>query len=999
MSLRRSSTTKFVCALALSGASAFAPAGTFLACSGGSHNTLTPSESVKGGQASVVALALTASNVASVTVTVSGGTIKGTDAGIGTPLAFPMQKSGSQWTTLISNLPAGTGFTFALSAVDSRGNPLYQGSANSVTITAGKTAQVAITAQQVISSTPFANAAPVIDSIVVSATSITSGGSVNLVVAAHDPNAGDTLTYAWSAAYTATVGGVSDISSYGTFSAASSYATSWTAPAATGTYGIIIRVQDSKGATVIATTTVNVAAVSSGQAQVNVNVNTWPVVTNVVGSPNYLVQGQPTFLTAQANDSDNDPLTYAWSTSCPGTLSNPAIPTPSFTLANSSTSTACTFSVIVSDNRGGSDTGTLTLPVGAPSFGTPAVPVISSFSQSSPTVGAGQTVSFSIQASDPSGTALAYSWSASDGAFASQVDSSTGSQIIWTPPANAAASWRITVTAKDASGLQSAQTFTVTPSSCFGAQPTTPSWTFGIISDTQWATTDDGRNPNSVAVDVIKQIDAQFIASGVSLVVAVGDVTDNGSNAGLDTRARWAQELYNAGIGFYPLRGNHEPSAVAAKEFVRVFPQTQNGSNNSSPSDVATFTSPDDTVMPPPDATGSPFLVGTNFTSPPYPLTGLSYSFTYNNATFVLLDGFTPPDNSNNTIDAQQTWINASLAAKPAGGHAFVFGHKGIITESHVDVLFGSDPSQDPTGTDAFISSLMNSGVRWYIGGHDHMHNRAIVTTTDGKTASVQDIITVSDSSKFNLAPNVSSDLTYDVPAFGHPRETEIIQEFNTIGYYIVTITGGRANVDFYSYPISTTPSTGGQTVISVTPPLVFTKRESFGYGLNGKEFLVHQGGSYTSVTDSSAGSVLTILAGTNTSNAGDPDGRSMTATVDTSWAPAVCSTFSPIVTLWITPSYLGSAQTDTYVPALTFNATGVSAATLSGGAFGLATRDSSGNWVNAVNKNLGGTPAFVAGPWTSSAPLGTYGVDPATGTAWAVVNYSADFAVAAFTR
>jgi len=64
----------------------------------------------------------------------------------------------------------------------------------------------------------------------------------------------------------------------------------------------------------------------------------------------------------------------------------------------------------------------------------------------------------------------------------------------------------------------------------------------------------------------------------------------------------------------------------------------------------------------------------------------------------------------------------------------------------------------------------------------------------------------------------------------------------------------------------------------------------------------------------------------------------------------------------------------------------GVSAATLSGGAFGLATRDSSGNWVNAVNKNLGGLrrswPSVdVERPWARTAWT------PATGTAWAVVN------------
>ena len=236
----------------------------------------------------------------------------------------------------------------------------------------------------------------------------------------------------------------------------------------------------------------------------------------------------------------------------------------------------------------------------------------------------------------------------------------------------------------------------------------------------------------SVAVAIINQLNAQFVANGVKFVVAVGDVTDNGSNLALDTRAVYAQALYNAGIGFFPLRGNHESSGVAAIEFPLVFPQTQNGANNASPARVLTLTTPDDAFTNPVAPTSaSPFVLGTGFSSPSAASAGLSYTFQYNNAQFVLLDQFSLPNLADggtnptaNTIDAQQASISASLAGKPSGGHGSVFGHKGLITENHVDVLFGSDPSQDPTGTDAFIKSLANNGVHYYVGGHDHMHNR-----------------------------------------------------------------------------------------------------------------------------------------------------------------------------------------------------------------------------------------------------------------------------------
>jgi hypothetical protein len=59
-----------------------------------------------------------------------------------------------------------------------------------------------------------------------------------------------------------------------------------------------------------------------------------------------------------------------------------------------------------------------------------------------------------------------------------------------------------------------------------------------------------------------------------------------------------------------------------------------------------------------------------------------------------------------------------------------------------------------------------------------------------------------------------------------------------------------------------------------------------------------------------------------------------------------------------------------------------------------LNTKDENGNWVKAVDKNVGGGKKFVFGPWNKVYPLGTYGVDPNTHTAWAVVNYNGNFAV-----
>ena len=50
---------------------------------------------------------------------------------------------------------------------------------------------------------------------------------------------------------------------------------------------------------------------------------------------------------------------------------------------------------------------------------------------------------------------------------------------------------------------------------------------------------------------------------------------------------------------------------------------------------------------------------------------------------------------------------------------------------------------------------------------------------------------------------------------------------------------------------------------------------------------------------------------------------------------------------------------------------------------------------MNAVDENFGGKKKFVFGKYKSKYGLGTYGIDPRTKTVWAVLNYSADFAVA----
>ena len=569
-------------------------------------------------------------------------------------------------------------------------------------------------------------------------------------------------------------------------------------------------------------------------------------------------------------------------------------------------------------------------------------------------------------------------------------------------------------------------------------------WSFGIEADTQWVKlangqTDDGCNPNTCSVAIAKQLDQQFIDKGVKFVVEVGDLCDSGTVAGEDTRAVFAQDLYNAGIGFYPLSGNHDNPSPG--ELTKIYPQTQNAMMNETPASAFAVPNPDALTQPFPVQSGTPFQVGTISASPAAPagLAGLDYAVDYRNARLVFLDQFaTATDPMHQVLDsADVDWMNQQLATRPAGTQAFVFGHKGIITQNHVDNLFGNDPTAQPSLQDAFISDLQDNGVHYYIGGHDHSYNRALVASPDGES-SVQDIVSQSDANKFYLPygsagyvqrsvdssgnvtntgylasadPSQTNDYIYDVqvakakgltgpgePFTGAPRETPIAQDLNKVGYFIVTVDGPRVTIRYYAAAVNPTLTYAGtddaEYLLSTTPQMTFAKAETFGYSQNGKEFFVPQGQPYTSVVDSFQGTRARILGGTNGSTATDAAGRAFTKDIDTGWTCTAgrCRFESDILTLWGMAD-LGASHTDTY--ALSMSPSRFQGHDRWGRDWGILVTRAHGQWVNAVDVNDGGTQHFVVGPYKSTYGLGTYGVDPHTHTAWAVIDHGGKFAVA----
>lgn len=550
-------------------------------------------------------------------------------------------------------------------------------------------------------------------------------------------------------------------------------------------------------------------------------------------------------------------------------------------------------------------------------------------------------------------------------------------------------------------------------------------WSFGMLADSQWTVADDGKNPNSIPADMLRAMHQQFIQHGVSLVLGLGDLADYCSPTNVYARALYVQDLYNAGIGFYPTRGNHEsgflPTWATGAAFRYLYPQIvpspNPGFHNTTPPDVTTaLISPvaDLANAQPASRAGSAFAVGINCSAPDAVNAAndsVSYAFDYHNATFMLLDQFRSPDATTSYLSQQQGWIQSRLSGRPPYTHAFVCSHKDLLGGDHKDNLFGgpidaTDPGDGigmnfgalasanqaalmaKTNTmNAFLGSMQSNHVSYYLCGHDHTHYASVVTSPDGQSRMHQ-LICAPASSKF-YAPVLPSS-TNEVP---------IEQEGGRVGYYIVTVNGPQVTFDYYAEA----------TVGNYSGPFNFLKRSSAGYSLNGREFIIAEGGAYTGVTDTTAkavangesgylGTTLQLLAGTNLSRAVGAYNytnyvRPLSRAFNTGWAPALPGNFSDTLTFW-GHFDVGATQSDTMTVSLSYNPGGVTDAQASGGWFCLATTDAHGNWINAVDANVGGVRVFVNGPWKAGYGLGTYGVDATTHTAWAVVNHASVFAV-----
>jgi N-acetylneuraminic acid mutarotase len=396
---------------------------------------------------------LTVSVPQELTSTVSRVTVVASSADFPS-LSLDLTFDSGVWSGTLANIPAGPLRTFRAQAFDSSNTVLFEGSASGITITADQTTLVAILLQEVNPAPPFQNEAPVIDSLVASATSIRLGTSLSLVATARDANPSDTLTYAW-------------LATAGSFSSTSTASTSWTAPTTTGIQTLTLTVTDPGGLSSSASLAIHVIQGEvQGDAQLSITFNRFPTVTALAASPTLLAVGQATTVSATASDLDGDSLSYAWSANCAGTWSTPSASSAQFTPSAlpSGACNNCRLTVSVLDGRGGSTTGTVALCVSNAPRINHFKPIIANAYASSETATPGQVLTYEVFANDPEGTALTFAWSANTGTVGTATTSATSSRVTWTAPTCAISGTPtvITATVTNAFNLSATRSFMVT---------------------------------------------------------------------------------------------------------------------------------------------------------------------------------------------------------------------------------------------------------------------------------------------------------------------------------------------------------------------------------------------------------------------------------------------------------------------------------------------------------------------------------------------------------
>jgi len=238
------------------------------------------------------------------------------------------------------------------------------------------------------------------------------------------------------------------------------------------------------------------------------------------------------------------------------------------------------------------------------------------------------------------------------------------------------------------------------------------SWKFVVMADSQGYGTD---NTNTVSTVLLGDM-ATYVANTVQpdVVVFDGDLTDAAASqasveSALNTWKTTMAPIYNASIPVYPVRGSHDLG----------------GNTKQTYSDVAwqnVFTLP---------------------TNGPAAEQELTYSFTHNNATFLVLDEYRLNPGTWATVDT--SWVATQLASN-TNPHIFTFEHSQMVKVEHDYCL----DQCDVTARNALFNSLTAANAKVHFTGHMHLSN---VTRLNNDTTDPTDTNPIDDYYQVIVAP------------------------------------------------------------------------------------------------------------------------------------------------------------------------------------------------------------------------------------------------------
>jgi len=262
-------------------------------------------------------------------------------------------------------------------------------------------------------------------------------------------------------------------------------------------------------------------------------------------------------------------------------------------------------------------------------------------------------------------------------------------------------------------------------------------WKFIVTGDSRSRGGDNGVN-----TAILSELAAEIVKRQVDFVLLTGDlvngyVDQTALENQLNTWRSTMRGVYDAGIGVYVVRGNHDvgdPAGVTA--WNNIF--------------KGEFSLPDN------GPTGEK---------------NLTYSVTHKNAFIVGVDQYVKPRRVN------QVWLDAQLAAntKP---HIFVLGHEPAFKALHKDCL-----DDYPADRDAFWASIENAGGRTYFCGHDHFYDHACADDDGDRSNDIhQYIVGTAGAPPYDWSPPYDGDNSnYTVENIHHAKQ---------YGYCLVKIDG-----------------------------------------------------------------------------------------------------------------------------------------------------------------------------------------------------------------